>query len=69
MKTDIKYLATSNNLSQVYFTSEQKGNLIQRGIALNMLINVRKLLWQCVSKPGCSGCVCIQGCLAQSKLQ
>lgn len=60
MKIDVKYLEAFNNLSQAQFSNEQKGNLIQRGTAFNGLINGQKLVWQCMSKPDCSSCVCIQ---------
>lgn len=44
-------------------------NLIQEGSTFNVLINVKNLRLQRMSKPDCSGCVCIQYCLVQSKLQ
>lgn len=69
MIIDVKYLAAFKNLSQAQFSNEQKGNLIQRRIAFNTLINVKKLVWQCMSKPDCRSCVCVQYCLAQSKLR
>lgn len=31
-------------------------HVVQRGIALNIFINGKKVVWQWLSKPGCSRC-------------